>query len=95
MTDAFTILKTGNFFGSFIETFAAIGIPVPLFYTFILVAACGAIYIRTKNVEMVALTMVLLGSGLSSIADQTISKYFLGVVLIGVAIAAYKVFLDK
>ena len=91
MTAAFDLLKIGDLFGSIMYPFIDL-MGADMFYLLLMLSAYLGIYVKTRNVSLVSLTMILTGGVIMQYASQTLSTYMFGVVMVGVALALYSAF---
>lgn len=92
--DAFDLLVQGDIFGSILQPYIDLmGVPgADIFFVFLYTTALGLIYLKTRNVMLTGITMMLTSSILIPTIPPNLQKYFFIAIIIGVSLTIYKIF---
>ena len=88
MTEAFDLLTQGKFFQAILYPYQAT-VGTDVFYLILLSLAIGLIYVKTKSVGLVGITLMLGGSVLIPVITPDARIYFLAIIMVGVALSIY------
>jgi hypothetical protein len=91
MANIYDLITQGNFFEIFTSSYTQI-LGSDIFFTFILAILIGAIYMKTRSVELAAGILVLGGIVLMPLISPFAKRYFLLIILVGFSLAIYKIF---
>jgi hypothetical protein len=91
MTDAWDLLASGNIFGSILQPYSTL-IGLENFYMLLVGIACILIYMKSRNLGLVGLTIMLTGIGILPFVNPATYNYMFFVVVIGFGLAVYSMF---
>lgn len=86
--DPFTLLTSGNIFGSFLCPFQNL-IGQDILITFLLVILFGITYIKTESFELIALQMIIGGAAVFPYAAPQMQIYWAAIIITGVVLGVY------
>ena len=89
MTDAFDLLTQGQVFQAILQPYTSMFGSSDYFFLILLGVAVGLIYVKTRSVEFVGLTLMLGGSVLMPAITPNGRIYFLVIIMVGAAVAVY------
>lgn len=85
----------GAFFDAMLSPFITANFPAEIFYLFFLALALALIYIKTKSLGLVSLTLIMVSGALMGQVEPTIQRYFQGLLFFGVVSLIYSLFKGK
>lgn len=88
-------MVTGNLIAAFFAPFEAIGIYSEVIYLILMFVMVGLVYMRTRDAGMVGLFVMMGGASMLPFVRQGFEIYFYGVILLGLSIAAYRLFVKE
>jgi len=88
-------LLSGKLFDAVLYPFIQAGIPADMFYLFLLAIGLAFIYIKTKDVGMVSLTLIIGVTAIMPVVLPTIHKYLYALMFFGAISLIYSVYKGK
>lgn len=92
MTSAITYLLNGQFLQAFFQVWTDVGVPNDIIYLVLISLAVTFVYIKTKEVGLVGLILLMTSSSLIMFVTPTTQIYFAGMLIFGIASLIYYFF---
>ena len=89
MTTPFEFLISGDFLNAFFQVWTDAGVPGDIIYVTLITFACAVIYVKTKEIGLVGLTLLMTSPFLITFVTPTSQIYFAGLLIFGIASLIY------